>query len=310
MELRMYIFGPVPSRRLGLSLGIDLLGKKTCNLNCIYCELGRTNKVTNERKVLVPTKDMIDELKEFFAKGGKADYITFSGAGEPTLALNLGEAIDEVRKISDCKIALLTNGVLFYDEQVRREAAKADLVMPSIDAATKMSFLKVNRPERSLNIGKVVEGLIQFSKEYKGELHIEVLVVKGFNDTDEEIMAIRDIINKMPSVKKIQVNTVVRARAEEFAGPVSPERLKEIQAILGPKAEVIGEFKGGHIETVDSLKNEIFSIAKLRPVTADEFYGLLSAEHVEIDRCLDDLVKEGKVEIKKMGDKFFYIGKL
>ena len=141
----MYIFGPVPSRRLGLSLGVDLLNCKSCDFNCVYCELGRTFKYVDKRQIFVKTQDVIEEVKGFLATGVKADYITFSGSGEPTLALNLGEAIQEVKKLTSIPVALITNGSFFYDKKIREDAARADVVLPSLDAADEDTFIKIKR---------------------------------------------------------------------------------------------------------------------------------------------------------------------
>ena len=166
----MYIFGPVPSRRLGLSLGVDPLASKSCNLNCVYCELGRSFKLTAERRVFVETSYIIDELKQYFEKGGEADYITISGSGEPTLALNLGELIGEIKKISSRRIAVITNGVLLSDPDVRRELSGANVVLPSMDAFTEKAYIKVNRPHGSIKINEVIEGLRAFAAEYRRDM--------------------------------------------------------------------------------------------------------------------------------------------
>lgn len=305
----MYLFGPVPSRRLGVSLGVDLLNCKSCNLNCVYCELGRTFKYVKDRQVFVPTEAVLGELEEYFRAGGKADFVTFSGAGEPTLALNLGEAMEGARKISKAKIALITNGILLYDKKVREEAALADVVLPSVDAVTEGAFVKTDRPHGGLNLKLYLDGLKEFGASFKGEIWVEVMAVKGFNDSDEEIKKIRQYLDTVPNVGRIQINTVVRARAEESAAPVGDEELRHIKELLGPKAEIIGSFTGGRIETIDNIPAAVLSIIKLRPSTVDDIISVLPAARMEITKSLEAHVASGAAEKLMMDGKEFYRGK-
>jgi wyosine [tRNA(Phe)-imidazoG37] synthetase (radical SAM superfamily) len=307
---KMYIFGPVPSRRLGLSLGVDLLNCKSCNLNCVYCELGRTFQYVTDRRMFVKTTDVLTELKEFFAKGGKTDYVTFSGAGEPTLAKNLGEAMQGARQITDKKIALITNAVLFYDAQVRKEASLADVVLPSVDAASEDVFVKINRPHGKIKLKKYLDGLKTFAKEYRGEIWAELMVVKGINDNDEEILKLKAYFDSVPQISRIQLNTVVRARAESFAEPADREKLEHIKKLLGPKAEPIGSFAGGKIETIDNLRSAMLSTLRLRPVTMGDLVSVLPAKENEIRGFLDGLVKDGLAERLDLNGKEFFRGKM
>lgn len=304
----MYIFGPVPSRRLSLSLGIDLLNYKSCDFNCIYCELGRTLRFTIDRKVFVKTTDVISEIKEFLNTGTKIDYVTFSGSGEPTLALNLGEAIEEVKKITSIPVALITNGSLFYDEKVRKDAAKAEVVLPSLDAADEETFIRINRPHKFINFKKFMDGFIQFCNEYKGELWVEVMLVKGINDSDDHIFKLKSIFDKAVNIKKIQLNTVVRSRAEKFAEPVDEKKLNYVKELLGPKAEVIGYYKGEKIKTINNLKDTILSMVKLRPVTLQELKTILDVNEMEIMKNLELLQKENYIKKENFYGKEFYKG--
>ena len=303
----MHIFGPVPSRRLGLSLGVDLLKGKSCNLNCVYCELGRSLQLVNERQIFVNTQEVLAEVREFFTKGGVTDYVTISGSGEPTLALNLGEVIEGIRGLTDKKIALITNGALLYDAAVRREAAKADLVMPSVDAVTQAVYIKINRPHGNLKLDKVVEGLKTFGKEYKGAIWVEVMVVNGINDTNEEMLEIKKVLDEIPTIERIQINTVVRSRAETYADPVTNARLVEIKNIFGKKAEVIGTYKPGNIVKVDNLLATITEAVARRPMTIEDLAETYSAEISDIREGLKVLEKQGKIKIEKMGQKEFYV---
>lgn len=305
----MHIFGPVASRRLGLSLGVDLLDEcKTCNLNCIYCELGKTKKLSLERKIFVETEIIIDEIKEFLEKNERPDFITLSGNGEPTLALNVGDVIQNIKKITDIKVAVLTNGILLYNKNVRNDLKKADVVLPSLDAGSKDTFTKINRPPRQINFEKVKEGLIKFSQEYKGSIWIEIMLVKGINDNENEIEKIKQIINKMKSVEKIQLNTVVRAGAESYANRVHYQKLLQIKNLLGEKVEIIADYKGKKIKKVYDLKWQLINIIKLRPVTMEEIQKEIERDKIEILKIIDELIKENKIKKIKFDKKEFYKG--
>lgn len=305
----MYIFGPVPSRRLGLSLGVDLLNCKSCNFNCIYCELGRTFKYTPERKIFVKTDEVIAEIKDFMDKKNKTDYITFSGSGEPTLALNLGEVILKTKQITNIPVALITNSTLFYNKDVRKDIANIDLVLPSFDAADEETFIKINRPHRSFGFKKFLDGFIQFCSEYKGKIWVEVMIVKNINDSDDHILKLKSIFDNIPNIEKIQLNTVVRSRAESYAEPVSEKQLIYIKELLGNKAEIIGFFKGGKIKTIDNLKDAILSIVRLRPVTLKDLKDVLDFKEEKIILNLKELEKENLIKRDKIFGKEFYKGK-
>ncbi|MHC4124943.1 MAG: radical SAM protein [Planctomycetota bacterium] len=195
-ESNSYVFGPVPSRRLGLSLGVDIVPFKSCTLNCIYCQLGRGAATTVERKEYVPIEAVLDELKERLAKGLQADFITISGSGEPTLNVRLGELIEKIKEITDIPVAVLTNGALFYQADVRSDCAKADVVLPSLDAGDEAVFEQINRPDENISFEKLVSGLIEFRKEFGGQIWLEVFLLEGVNTTTEQIKKIKNIIKK------------------------------------------------------------------------------------------------------------------
>jgi len=182
-EEKKYLYGPVPSRRLGLSLGVDIVPFKVCTLDCVYCQLGRASRKTIERREYVPVKAVLAELKERLAQGVKADFITISGSGEPTLNSQLGELIDGIKKITDIPVAILTNGTLLYRQNVRADCAKADVVLPSLDAGDEQTFQKMNRPYSGLSIEKLIEGLLAFRNEFAGEFVLEVFFVEGLIPT-------------------------------------------------------------------------------------------------------------------------------
>ena len=208
-----YLFGPVLSRRLGLSMGVDLLPFKTCNLDCIYCELGRTTCLANCRDRFVQPDKVIREIRA--KKNDGFDHLTFAGSGEPTLSADLGDLIRISKEIVDTPVAVITNSTLFTSERVRKEVASADIVLPSLDAATQGTFKAINRPAPGLRIEDIIEGLRLFRKEFSGEIWLEVMLVKDVNDHEAEMIA-----NAANSINpdRIQLNTVIRPPAE----PVLP----------------------------------------------------------------------------------------
>jgi wyosine [tRNA(Phe)-imidazoG37] synthetase (radical SAM superfamily) len=208
-----YLFGPVPSRRLGMSLGIDLVPHKICSLNCIYCECGCTTNLTLKRKEYVPYNDVVKELDNYFSNNPNPDYITFSGSGEPTLNSRIGDVLQFIKlKKPDIPVAVLTNGTLFYQKQPRRELLNADLVLPSLDAASELSFRKINRPFHNLNIQMYIQGLQDFRNEYKGKIWLEVLIIPGYNDSNADLKLLKQAFDKIqPEI--IQLNTLDRPGA-------------------------------------------------------------------------------------------------
>ena len=226
-----YVFGPVPSRRLGQSLGVSPIPEKTCNFNCIYCQLGRTNKMTNTKKSFFKIEDILKELKEYLNNNIHFDVISIVGEGEPTLYKDLGTLIDEIKKIVDKKIVVITNSALMSDEQVRENLYKADIVMPSIDAFDEESFRLINRPYGTIKFAEMVNGLIEFSKNFKGQLWLEIMLVKDFNDNENQLKQLKSIIDKI-NYERIYVNTPVRPPAEEYAKQVSNEIIENAKNLF------------------------------------------------------------------------------
>lgn len=283
-EKEKYLFGPVPSRRLGRSLGVDIVPRKVCTLDCVYCQVGRSAEITVERREYVPIEAVAAELKNRIAKGLQADFITISGSGEPTLNSRLGDLIDEIKKITNIPIAVLTNGTLLFDASVRADCGKADVVLPSLDAGDERTFEKINRPHRDISIEKLISGLCQFRREYKGQIWLEVFFVEGINTADEQIEKIRDAIARIQP-DKVQLNTAVRPTADEGIRKVAVEKLEAIAAKLGPNTQVIADFatlphkKGISRKSETAFKSAsketdrsamLFSVLKRRPCSVDD----------------------------------------
>ncbi|TNF41021.1 MAG: radical SAM protein, partial [Bacteroidetes bacterium] len=223
-----YLFGPVPSRRLGISLGIDLVPNKVCSLNCVYCECGRTTKLTTDRKEYVSVDEVLKELSHYLTNNPAPDYITFSGSGEPTLNSGTGKTLDFIKeKYPDIPVAILTNGTLLQFKQVRNEILKADLVLPSLDAATEAVFRKINRPHKKLTIENCIEGLFSFRNEYSGKINLEVFILPGYNNSHEELNELKKAIQRIkPDV--VQLNTLDRPGTLKNLTPASSQELQEI----------------------------------------------------------------------------------
>ena len=207
------VFGPVPSRRLGRSLGVDLVPRKTCSFDCVYCQVGRTTRRTVARSVLAPRAEAIKELRNRLQEGAEADVITLAGSGEPTLHAELGAVIDDIKAISDLPVAVLTNGSLLFDRGVRADCAKADLVLPSLDAGDEATFQAVNRPEPSLTLARVADGLVAFRREFDGPIWLEVFLVEGVNASREQVRKIGEWVETIRP-DKVHLNTAVRPTAE------------------------------------------------------------------------------------------------
>ncbi len=230
-----HLFGPVPSRRLGRSLGVDLVPHKVCSYDCIYCQVGPTTQRTLARKEYAPTDEVLAELAEVFQAGCDCDYVTLSGSGEPTLHRDVGRIIAGIKDLTDTPVAVLTNGSLLYDPQVRKDLLRADLVIPSLDAADPETFRRINRPCVGLAFETMVEGLVAFRAEYAGKIHLEVLVSAGINDSDEHIAGLKAIIGRIDP-DRIDLNTVTRPPVDDYALPVPREELEHIRQMLGPEA--------------------------------------------------------------------------
>lgn len=237
-----YIYGPVNSRRLGLSLGISLTPYKVCSFDCIYCQLGRTTHKTTKRKEYSNIAEILDEFKLWLANNAskikELNYITFSGAGEPTLNIKIGRLITQIKKIITVPIAILTNSCHLNDPQVRHSLINADLIVPSLDAVTQDIFEKIDRPAKGVKIEDIIDGLINLRKEFTGKIWLEVMLIKGINDDLRHIKKLKEVINKI-NPDKVQLNSPVRKTPQQDILALDKNKLKKIKEILGNKAEII-----------------------------------------------------------------------
>ena len=273
-----YLFGPVPSRRLGMSLGVDLVPKKVCSLDCVYCEVGHTTKLTTERKEYILYDKVAAELKHYFAHNPNPDYITFSGSGEPTLNAKIGEVLRFIKQEKpDIPIAVLTNGTLLYDKKVRNELISASVVLPSLDAATESTFRKINRPAPQLTAEKYIRGLIDFRKAFSGQIWLEVFIIPGYNDNTNDLKALKNAFEQI-SPDQIQLNTLDRPGTVAGIQPAGHEDLKRIVGYWGlENVEIIAaapERKNIQSYRTDT-ESAILGTIKRRPCTLDDLVKML-----------------------------------
>jgi len=210
-----YVYGPVPSRRMGLSVGIEPIPADTCNYSCVYCQLGRTGHMSNERKPFFEVGDMLSELEMYLKDVKEYDVVTLVGDGEPTLFKDLGDLIRGIKKITDKPVAVITNGALLYEKSVREDLMEAHIVLPSLDAYDEASFKAVNRPYGTIRFDDVFDGLKEFSSQYKGQLWIEIMLVKGMNDSQYAMEAFKKMLGQI-KYEKVFINAPVRPPAESY----------------------------------------------------------------------------------------------
>ncbi len=300
-----HLFGPVPSRRLGRSLGIDLVPHKVCPLDCVYCECGETTDKTFERREWVPTNEVLTELTDWIAMGGRADHLTFSGAGEPTLHLHLGEIARFAADHTAIPLALITNATLFVDPRVRAEVSPCQVILPSLDAADEESFARINRPLPGLTAATLVEGLVALRREYSGAIWLEILLIEGFNDSDRALAALAQAVERI-APDRVQLNTAVRPGTVSEIEPAGRELLERAQAWLGPRAEPVANFKAAPASAAgdsDSLEERLMAIISRRPENPTALAAALDLNQGLCDRALERLVRAGRATITERGGK-------
>lgn len=303
-----YLFGPVPSRRLGLSLGVDLVPKKVCSLDCVYCEVGKTTLLTSIRKEYISFEKVIEELIHYLGRNTKPDFITLTGSGEPTLNSRLGDFIAFIKQgYPEIPIAVLTNGTLFNNQDVRKELANADVVLPSLDAATDITFKKINCPLSNYTVKDHVEGLIKFRQCFTGKIWLEVFILPGYNN-HEEIEKLRVIIEKI-APDAIQLNTLDRPGILKELYPATHKELKQIAKLLTSyNIEIIVSTPIPKNSTVDrkNLDSVILNTLLRRPCTIDDLIKITGLHQKDLINQLLILEKEKKIESILLKRGLFY----
>ncbi len=301
-----YLFGPVPSRRLGRSLGVDIIPLKTCTQNCIYCQLGKDAPPTLERSEYAPIEDVLGELERKIVSGLTADTITISGSGEPTLHAGLGELIDGIRGLTDIPIAVITNSTLLYRADVRADCAKADIVLPSLDASDAATFEAINKPHPSLSFEELTVGLCRFSDEYTGKLWLEVFFCDGVNTDAAVIENFRKLITRIKP-DKVQINTAVRPVVHSEAARVDAEKLNEIARQLGDNVEVIAEFSRQTSQNeMDISREAIADMLSRRPCSLDDICSGLGINRNLAAKIIADLLDDSAVVSEDIDGKTYF----
>ena len=301
-----YLFGPVPSRRLGRSLGVDPVPFKTCTQNCLYCQLGRDSCPTLERKVYVPPEQIIAEIQQWLTEGIAADYITISGSGEPTLHSRLDKIIEGIHQCTNIPIALITNGSLFWQPDVRKQSVLADVVLPSLDAADPETFRKINQPHKDLSFELFLEGLCLFRKEYCGPIWLEVFLCDGINTDSASISNLRRLIGQI-NPDKVQINTAVRPTAHPQIKAVPAEILQAIAPQLRNDAEVIADFPK-HADSEHTLVSEqmILDTLRRRPCGLEELAASLQIAPSLAAKHLQHLLKTNLIRVENRDGKSYF----
>jgi wyosine [tRNA(Phe)-imidazoG37] synthetase (radical SAM superfamily) len=304
-----YVFGPVPSRRLGQSLGIDPVPLKTCNWNCVYCQLGRSRPVVDERKDYYPPEEILSEVDRALAahKPGEIDWVTFVGSGETTLHASIGWLIREVKELTPLPLAVITNGSLFYLPEMRAELSAADAVLPSLDAGNPHLYRAINRPHPEVSFERLVDGLIAFRDEYQGKLWVEVMLVRDLNDTETALMEIATVLRRIQP-DEVHIVQPTRPPVESWVQPPDERGLLQARAILGDIARVVHPASGTfNLTGTESLVEAIVGILTRHPMREEELVETL--EHWspgDVAATLSELGKSDQAKcVERYGVRFW-----
>lgn len=300
-----YLFGPVPSRRLGRSLGVDLIPFKTCTMDCIYCQLGETTCEVSERGDYVPMQDVLAELGRWKERDGQADHITLAGSGEPTLHTHFGDVFRWVKDNTTIKSVLLTNGTLLHDPDVRRDAALADKVKVTLSAWDEASFQQIHRPAQGVSFDLLVKGERAFREVYAGELAVEVFIVEGVNSRVSRVQQIAEVVRSIHP-DRIDINTVVRPPAVEGVSASSKDHLKALAELFGEKAVVTATFKKQGFASMEINESSLLGLIKRHPATCGQLAGEFNLPEAQLDKSLKQLVSRGKLRFEKTGGEIYY----
>lgn len=304
-----YIFGPVPSRRLGMSLGIDMVSYKTCPFDCVYCECGKTTCKTKKRSEYIDADLIISELDNFLSNKPHIDVITFGGSGEPTLNSGLHKLIEYIKsRYPEYKTAILTNSSLLHQREVQESILSIDYTLPSLDALSQPVFEKINHPVPGISINTISHGLAEFAEIYKGILWIEIFIIPGINDTEKELNLFKNYLKRI-KIDRVQLNTLDRPGTCSWVKHASEERLIQIAEYLKPLpieiiARKIHPKKWGaiNVQTAD----HIISILKRRPMTVEDISVSLSENINTIHSLLTNLIRDKKIFPETISKKIFY----
>jgi len=301
-----YLFGPVPSRRFGRSLGVDLVPAKTCTADCVFCQLGRTRHQTLERCEYVPTPIVLDELQRWFAQDSATDYVTLAGSGEPTLHSRFGAVLEFIRSKNRFPSALLSNGMLFHLKEVRAAASAANVIKIALSAWDQVSFMKIVRPPANYPFARLLEGYAHFRSEFSGQIWLEVFVLEGLNSRPEQIARIAALAREF-SPDRIHLNTTIRPPAEPAAKPVTRMQLLELAEMFQPRAEVIAEFSTSCQAHTPFDEESILSLVRRHPCTRQQIADAFGLPEHETATLLARLERKGRLQTERHGDDIYYV---
>lgn len=291
-----YIYGPIPSRRLGLSLGISPIPKKYCNYSCIYCQLGRTNHMVNKREMFYKVDDIIEELKIVLNNNIKFDVVSIVGSGEPTLYKGLGELITKIKLICNKPVVVITNGALLDDKKLQEELLNCDIILPTIDAYDEESFKLINRPHKKIVFENIIKGIIEFSKIFKGEIWLEIMFMENINDDEKSLIEYKSLLNKI-RYDKLYLNTPIRPPAEQEINPVSRSKMQEIASFLKGIPIDIPHSIGFHSEIKDDYL-AILNIIQRHPMNQYEITTFLNTRNgIAIDDIFEKLNNDSNIDV-------------
>lgn len=302
-----FVFGPVPSRRLGRSLGVDLIPFKTCTFDCIYCQIGRTLHHAMERREFVPMNEVLLHLKEALASGPRPDYITLAGSGEPTLYSRLGELIDRIHALTDVPVDIITNGSTLWMDEVFAETVKVDLIIPSLDAGDEKTFMAINRSVPHITFQNILDGLNRLRQTCPEKVWLEVFLIKGLNDSPEHVQKIADLVRPM-NFAKVQLNTAVRPPAEKFVQCVSAEELENLAGLFTPRAQIIADFPAPKAEGQCRVHADaVLEMLRRRPCTLDDIVAGLNVRKQEALEIVEILLKDKKIHAQLRQGREYYL---
>ena len=307
MKRFKHLYGPVPSRRLGRSLGIDLVPHKVCTYDCIYCQIGRTTDETLARKEYVPVEEILEEVRSFLKEEHPpVDHLSLGGSGEPTLHSKIRSIIEGIQKISILPVAVITNGSLLYESEVRTDLLRADVVLPSLDAVSPEVFEKINRPGPGFSIEKVIQGLVEFRKVYQGQIWLEILFCREVNDTEAELLRMKEVIRRIRP-DQIHLNTVVRPPSEKWVAPLTDGEMEKVRQFFGERASVISEFNRHIVPPSETeMTEKILSILKRRPLSLSDLSQHMGVSKDELAKFLKPLIEGGQVRLRSHQGVTYY----
>lgn len=292
------IYGPIPSRRLGKSLGISPIPNKTCNYGCVYCMLDKTTNMVNTPQMFYPVKEIVDELKQVIDQGVDYDVISIVGDGEPTLYAGLSELIDEIRGISDKPIALISNGATLDQQDIFNACLKTDIFLPSVNGYDLKTFKKINRPHKDIDFDSITQALVTFSKEYTGELYLELMLIHQLNDSTEDLIRYKEFYTQF-NYDRLYINTPIRVPTEDYVLPVTHNKMIEAMTLLGGVG-IEDVTTNTFVSTISDNIQAILSLIARHPMNQHEIRSFLHYRKcTDIDQVFDTLNNDQTIH-KKM----------